>query len=192
MYKEFLSAFITLFAIIDILGCIPFIINEKNNGKGWNPWKFSFFCGLLMYLFLFGGDRFLSLFGMDVYSFSVAGAFIMLFIAVEMIFDIKIFQTSHNKSGLIFPLAFPLTIGAGCLSSIMTLSLIYDFWVMAFAIFANFIVIIIVSTSIKWLEKIIDDDISSLIKKIFGIILFTISIKMIITNIVQLIQHIKV
>ncbi len=192
MYKEFFTAFITLFAIIDILGCIPFIINVKKNNPHWSNWKFSCFCGGLMYAFLLFGDSFLSLFGMDLYSFSVAGAFIMMFIAVEMIFDIKIFQSSQTKSGMIFPLAFPLIIGAGCLSSIITLNLVYGFWIMFFAIFANFLIIVITVLSMKWLEKIIDDDISLLIKKIFGIILFTLSIKMIITNIVQLVQHINV
>lgn len=189
MYKEFFAAFITLFTIIDILGCIPFIINVKNNNPRWNTWKFVSFCGALMLSFLVFGEGFLQLFGIDLYSFSVAGAFIMMFISVEMLFDIKIFQTSHNKSGMIFPLAFPLIIGAGSLSSIITLNLVYGFWIMFFAILANLIIILITVLSLKWLEKIVDEDISMVIKKIFGVILFTLSIKMIITNVVELIHH---
>lgn len=192
MYTHFISAFITLFAIINILGGLPFIIPIKNNNAHWNPWKFTLFCLGLMLTFLFFGENILALFGIDLNSFSVAGAFIMMFIAIEMIFDIKIFQSTNSKSGMFFPLAFPLIIGAGCLSSIITLKLVFGFWVLLFAILANVIAILIVLLSLKWLEKIIDEEVSFLIKKIFGIILFAISIKMLITNIVQLIQHIKV
>jgi multiple antibiotic resistance protein len=186
--KEFFAAFITLFTIIDIFGCIPFIINVKSNTPNWSNWKFSLFCGVLMISFLLFGEGFLDLFGIDLYSFSIAGAFIMMFISIEMLFDIKIFQTSHSKSGMIFPLAFPLVIGAGTLSSIITLNLIYGFWIMLFAILANLLVIIITLLSIKWLEKVINDDVSMVIKKVFGIILFTLSIKLIVTNIVNLIK----
>jgi multiple antibiotic resistance protein len=144
-----------------------------------------------MYTFLFFGENFLKLFGIDLYSFSIAGSLIMMFISIEMLFEIKIFQTSHNKSGMLFPLVFPLIIGAGTLSSILTLNIIYGFWIMFFAISANLIFILITLFSLKWLEKVIDDDISLVIKKIFGVVLFTLSIKIVITNIVELVKNIN-
>ncbi|MBM3428907.1 MAG: MarC family protein, partial [Bacteroidetes bacterium] len=73
------SCFMVLFAVIDIIGSIPIIIDIKNKTGNIQPVTTTLVSMVLMIVFLIGGETVLGLFGVDVYSFAVAGAFILFF-----------------------------------------------------------------------------------------------------------------
>ena len=122
-FKAILSVSLILFSVIDTVGNIPIVISLKEQGKKIEAAKATFASGVLMLLFLFGGEKVLGLFGVDVKSFAVAGAIVMFIIGLEMILNREIFRNNDESSNAtsIFPLAFPLIAGAGTLTTIISL-----------------------------------------------------------------------
>ena len=121
--KEIFTAFMVLFAVIDIVGNIPIIIDLRKTAGHIQSEKASVIAGLIMIVFLFLGNSILNLVGIDVHSFAVAGAFILLFIALEMILGITLYKQEEdsNMSATVFPLAFPLIAGPGSLTTLLSL-----------------------------------------------------------------------
>ena len=91
-FQQILSAFIVLFAVIDIIGAIPIIIDLKDKGKDANALKATLISFLLLLGFFYAGDILLRLFHVDIESFAVAGAFVIFLLSLEMILDIEIFK----------------------------------------------------------------------------------------------------
>lgn len=136
-----------------------------------------------MVLFLFLGNSILSLFGLDVESFAVAGAIIMFLLAMEMILGMTLFKDDpESKSGSIVPLAFPLIAGAGTLTTILSLRAVYDVPNILIGILMNLIVVFVVLKASVWLEKKLGKSGFQILRKIFGIILLAIAVKILKTN----------
>ncbi|MCI5545276.1 MAG: MarC family protein [Azospirillum sp.] len=191
--QQFISAFVVLFAVIDVIGAVPIIINLKQHGKKINPEKAAVF-SLLMFLgFFFIGQFFLDLFKLDLSSFAIAGSLIIFIMALEMILDIDIFREGPDtpKDATFVPLVFPLLAGAGSLTTLMSIRAEYADINVLLAILANIVVIYVVVKAAKWIENKVGHSGIYVLKKCFGIILLAISVKIFITNITILIEQIS-
>ncbi len=184
--KEMFSASMVLFAVIDIVGSIPIIVSLKKKFGQIEAGKASIVAGILMIAFLFIGNNILKLLGVDVNSFAIAGAFVIFIIAVEMILGIEIQKNSEAKSASIVPIAFPLIAGAGTLTTTLSLKAEYHDINIIFGIILNTILVYLVLRSANWLERILGDGTQQVLKKVFGIILLAISIKLFTANFAQL------
>ena len=183
--KEIFTATMILFAVIDIIGNIPIIIDLRKKVGHIESEKASIIAGIIMIAFLFLGVSILNLIGIDVNSFAVAGAFILFFLALEMILGISLYKEEETNpiTASIFPLAFPLIAGPGSLTSILALRAEYATINIVIAIVVNiFFMYIVLKTSTK-LERILGKNGINILRKIFGVILLAISVKLFATNV---------
>lgn len=184
--KEVFAASMVLFAVIDIIGSIPIIIDLRKKAGHIHSEKASVVAGILMILFLFLGKQILNLIGIDVNSFAVAGAFILFFLALEMILGITLYKDESPESASIVPLAFPLIAGAGTLTSLLSLRAEYETLNIIVAIIINIIFVFIVLKFSGKIEKILGSQGINVIRKIFGVILLAIAVKLFTANIQSL------
>jgi len=184
-YKEIFTAFMILFAVIDIIGNIPIIIDLRSKVGHIQSEKASIIAGMIMIFFLFIGENILSLIGIDVNSFAVAGSFVLFFIALEMILGISIYKDDENTNltASIFPLAFPLIAGPGSLTTLLSIKAEYSTENIIVAIILNVIFIFIVLKTSKKIEKILGINGIQIVRKVFGVILLAISVKLFTSNI---------
>lgn len=178
--KDLVSVTLILFSVIDILGNIPIIIGLKRQGYKIESAKATLVSLLIMIAFLFLGESLLSLFGVDVQSFAVAGAIILFLLGLEMILEVKIFKDSPsgNNNSTIVPLAFPLIAGAGTMTTIISLKAKYLTSYILGGILINILIVYLVLRSSDWIQKILGDNGANILKKVFGIILLAIAIKL--------------
>ncbi len=182
-FREIATSSMVLFAVIDIIGSIPVIIGLRSKIGHIQSEKASIVAGILMIAFLFIGKEILNLIGIDVYSFAVAGSFVLFFLAIEMILGITLYKDDAPESASIVPIAFPLIAGAGTMTSL--LSLRAEFYVenIIVAILVNIIFVYLVLKSSKRIEKVLGKNGISIIRKVFGVILLAIAVKLFTTNI---------
>ena len=183
--KEIFTVFMVLFAVIDIIGNIPIIIDLRKTAGHIQSEKASVIAGLIMIVFLFVGNSILKLVGIDVHSFAVAGAFILLFIALEMILGITLYkqEDDSNMSATVFPVAFPLIAGPGSLTTLLSLKSEFHTENIIIAIIVNVIFIYIVLKTSSKIERIIGPNGIKITRKIFGVILLAIAVKLFTSNI---------
>jgi multiple antibiotic resistance protein len=177
--KEILSVTLILFSVIDILGSIPIVINLRKKVGHIESEKATLAAGLLMILFLFLGKSILTLFGIGVEDFAIAGALIIFALGAEMILGIELFKPDPDASGgaSIVPIAFPLIAGAGTLTTILTLKAEFAQINIGIGIIINLIIVYIVLKSTTWLERKLGKTGLDVLRRIFGIILLSIAIK---------------
>jgi len=181
-FIEIIAAFMVLFAVIDILGSIPIIVDIKAKTGKVEPAKVSFVAFVIMLAFLLVGEPLLGIFGVDISSFAIAGSFILLFLALEMILGIKLFRNDDEGSGSIVPIAFPLVAGAGSITTLLSLRAEYEMVNIAIALIANIVVVYIVLKVTSFFERILGHTGLHLLRKVFGIILLAIAIKLFLSN----------
>jgi multiple antibiotic resistance protein len=186
---EILAAFMVLFAIIDIPGSIPIIIDIKAKTGNVYPWKVTIVSFLILLAFLFIGSPLLGIFGIDVSSFAIAGSFIIFLIAMEMILGIELFKQDSHGSGAVFPIAFPLIAGAGSITTILSLKAEYYTINIFIALVLNMVIIYLVLHLTKFFEKILGHGGLQILKKVFGVILLSIAIKLFLTNTGIVLNH---
>lgn len=184
-FKEIFTAFMVLFAVIDIVGNIPIIIDLRKKVGHIQSEKASLIAGVIMIIFLFVGDSILNLVGIDVHSFAVAGAFILLFIALEMILGITLYKQDEESSltATVFPLAFPLIAGPGSLTTLLSLKSEFHTENIIVAVVINVLVIFVVLKTSTKIERIIGPNGINITRKIFGVILLAIAVKLFTSNI---------
>jgi len=181
--KHILSAFMVLFAVIDILGSIPIIIELKKKNGDIKPFRTSIIAFVVLIVFLFLGETILGVFGVNVQSFAIAGSFILLFLALEMILNVELFKPDNtSKKSIIVPLVFPLIAGAGSITSLISLKAEYSSLNIAIAIGLNIIVVFIALKASSIIERILGEGGIMILKKVFGIILLSIAIKLFMSN----------
>lgn len=177
--KSILSVTLVLFSVIDILGSIPIIIDLKSKGFEIKSAKASLIALLIMSAFLYVGENLLSLFGVDLQSFAVAGAIILFFIGLEMILGITLFREDpESKSGTLVPIAFPLIAGAGSMTTIISLRSKFDVVDIQVAIIINILLVYVVLKSSGWIKDKIGPGGAQVLRKVFGIILLAIAVKL--------------
>lgn len=184
IFKEIISVTLILFSVIDILGSLPVLIDLRKKVGKIEAERATFASGVLMIVFLFLGERILKLFGVDVASFAVAGALIIFLIGLEMILGRTIFKSEVETDGAahIVPIAFPLIAGAGTLTTLISLRAEYQTVNILVGVVLNLLLVYVVLKSSEWLEDRIGPGGLNVLRKIFGIILLAISIKLIKTN----------
>ena len=188
-FKEIVTAFMILFAVIDIVGNIPIIIDLRKKVGHIQSEKASLIAGVIMICFLFIGENILSLIGIDVNSFAVAGAFVLFFIALEMILGVTLYKDEGNTAltASVFPLAFPLIAGPGSLTTLLSIKAEFSTPNIIVAIIVNvFVIYLVLKTSGK-IEKFIGQNGIQIIRKIFGVVLLAIAVKLFMSNIKELI-----
>lgn len=188
--KEIFTAFMVLFAVIDIIGNIPIIIDLRKKVGHIQSEKASIIAGIIMVLFLFLGKNILSLIGIGVNSFAVAGAFILFFIALEMILGITLYKEDENTAmtASVFPLAFPLIAGPGSLTTLLSLRAEFNIENIIVAVILNVIIIFIVLKTSSRIERLIGQNGINIIRKVFGVILLAIAVKLFAHNIKALFE----
>lgn len=182
-FKEVITATMVLFAVIDIIGSIPIIIDLRQKVGHIQSEKASIVAMLIMILFLFLGVQILNLIGIDVYSFAVAGSFVMLFLALEMILGVKIYKEDSPNTASVVPLAFPLIAGAGTMTTILSLKAEFHTVNIIIAIVLNSIFVYAVLKSSKKIERMIGTAGINVIRKIFGVIVLAIAVKLFASNV---------
>ena len=180
--KEILTASMVLFAVIDIVGSIPIVISLREKAGHIQSEKASLVAAVIMIAFLFLGEKILTLIGIDINSFAVAGSFVILFLALEMILGITLFKEEALEVASIVPLAFPVIAGAGTMTSLLSLRAEYDLVNIIIAILINILIVYIILKSCSRLEKILGKQGINIIRKVFGIVLLAIAVKLFATN----------
>ena len=191
-FQQILSAFIVLFAVIDIFGAIPIIIDLKDKGKDVNALKATLISFLLLLGFFYAGDILLRLFHVDIESFAVAGAFVIFLLSLEMILDIEIFKNQGPiKEATLVPLVFPLLAGAGSFTTLLSLRAEYASVNIIVALILNMLWVYFVVRMTRKVERVLGKGGIYLIRKFFGIILLAISVKLFMSNITLLMEQIE-
>lgn len=182
--KEIVSVTLILFSVIDIIGSVPLIVDLRKKTGHIQSEKATLVAGVLMIGFLFIGERILDLFGVDVASFAVAGAIILFLLGMEMILGRNIFRHGEIKNGSasIVPIAFPLIAGAGTLTTLISLRSAYEIPNILIGILINLILVFSVLKSSAKIEKVLGPAGTDVLRKVFGIILIAIAIKLFKSN----------
>lgn len=184
-FKEIATATMVLFAVIDIIGSIPVIISLREKQGHIASGRASIIATVVMIIFLFLGESILSLIGINVNEFAVAGAFILFFIALEMILGVTLFKEKKGlkKTATVFPIAFPMIAGPGSLTTLLSLQAEYSTLNIIIAILVNVIVVYIVLKTSSKLQRLLGPNGIAIIEKVFGVILLAIAVKLFTSNI---------
>lgn len=172
------TCFMVLFSIIDVIGNAPIIIGYKNKGDIINPNKVTLVSLGIFLFFIFLGNFILNTFGIDIYTFSLAGSIILFFISLEMILGIEFYKRDKSTQVSIIPISFPLIAGPGSVTTLMSLKKNYDMQTILISLILNMIIVFFVIKKIYYIENHISNDNLNIIKKVFGIILLSYSIKL--------------
>lgn len=182
-FGELLTVTFTLFAVIDIIGAIPILISLKTKMGGINELKATIISGALMILFLYAGEVFLRVLGLDVKSFAVGGSIVIFILGLEMVLGVEFFKSEKNISAAtVVPIAFPLIAGSGTLTTVMSLKANYGELTMLVAILINLIIVFVVLKSLNLLARLLGPAGLIAVRKFFGVILLAIAVKIFATN----------
>lgn len=191
-FVEILSVFIVMFAIIDITGSIPIFIGMENSGKHIKPLQATSVALGLFLVFFFTGEALLNLFGIDIASFAVAGAFVLFLLALEMIMGREFIKNESAGSGAsIVPVAFPLIAGPGAITALLSLRAEYATVNIMLGLLFNIIIDYVVIRLLKPLQKLLGDEVVFVLRKFFGVILLAISVKLFASNLAEVIHHVS-
>ena len=187
-FKEIISAFIVLFAIIDITGSIPIIIDLRSKGAKISPLRVSLISFVILVAFLYAGEGLLSLFGVEINSFAVAGAIIIFIYGMEMILGREIINNDGPASAAnAVPIIFPLIAGAGVLTTLISMRAEYAIQNIIVAIALNMVVVYFVLKYVDWVERVLGPTVIYILRKVFGIILLAMAVKLFTANIATMI-----
>ncbi|MCJ7446850.1 MAG: MarC family protein [Bacteroidales bacterium] len=187
---EIIAAFMVLFAIIDIPGSIPIILDIKSKSGDVEPGKATLVSFVIFLAFLYIGSPLLGIFGVDVSSFAIAGSFIIFLIGMEMVLGIELFKHNSTGGGSIVPIAFPLIAGAGSITTILSLKAEYHSINILIALILNMVIVYFVLKLTSWFERMLGIGGLHILKKVFGIILLSIAIKLFLTNTGIVLPHV--
>ncbi len=187
--QQIASAFIVLFAVIDVLGSTPIFITLKQEGRPVNALKATLISTALLLVFFFAGDIILQLFSVDIESFAVAGSLVIFFLALEMLLDVEIFKNQGPiKSATLVPVVFPLIAGAGSFTTLISLRAEYAQVNIIIGLLLNMIFVYCVLRGTERIERIISKSAIYILRKFFGIILLAISVRLFTVNLSALLQ----
>ncbi len=188
--KQLLTVTFTIFAVIDIIGSVPILISLKQKMGGMKELRSTLISGALMILFLYIGQSFLDLLGLDVRSFAVGGSIVIFILGLEMVLGIEFFKGDGDLgTATVVPIAFPLIAGSGTLTTIMSLKPDYSSYIMLIAILINLVIVYLVLKSLDYIAKILGTGGLTAVRKFFGVILLAIAVKIFSTNAPGLIHH---
>ncbi len=182
-FNHFLSVTFTLFAVIDIIGSIPLLIALKEKMGGIRAFRATVISGLLMILFLFVGEPFLNILGVDRRSFAVAGSIVIFVLGLEMILGHEFFKSDKDvRSATLVPIAFPIIAGSGTLTTIMSLGANFSELTLLLGIMVNLAIVYTVLKLLSPIERLLGPSGLTAIRKFFGVVLLAIAVKIFATN----------
>lgn len=182
-FREIITATMILFAVIDIVGSIPVIIGLRSKFGHINSERATLVSAGIMIAFLFVGEEILKLIGVDVNSFAVAGSFVLFFLALEMILGIRLYKDEQASSASIVPIAFPLIAGAGTMTTLLSIRAEFHSVNIIVAILLNVILVYFVLKSSARIERMLGENGLSIIRKVFGVVLLAIAVKLFASNV---------
>lgn len=171
-----------LFAIIDILGSVPIILDIESKSGEVGATKASLVAFVIFLMFFFAGEPLLALFGVDISSFAIAGSIVILLLGLEMVLGIELFKHDSPAGGTVVPIAFPLIAGAGSITTLLSLKAEYAPVNILIALVLNMLVVFIVLKMTSRVERVLGPSGVHILRKVFGIILLAIAVKLFITN----------
>ena len=190
--QETVSTFIVLFAVIDIIGSVPVVLDLKQKGRTVNASKATLIAAVMLFGFFFVGDMMLKLFQVDIASFAVAGAIVIFMLSLEMILDVEIFKNNGpTNEATIVPLVFPMIAGAGAFTTLLTLRAEYATVNILIALFLNMLWVLVVLKQMNRIEHVLGRGGIYVLRKFFGIILLAISARLLTTNITLIIEQMR-
>ncbi|NLX65176.1 MAG: MarC family protein [Bacteroidales bacterium] len=192
---EIISAFLVLFAIIDVTGSVPIFLNLKSQQKTIHPEKAALYSFLVLVGFLFVGEWILKLFQLDISAFAVAGAVVLLIISIEMIFGVEIFKNDNSTadiSSTLFPVVFPLIAGPGSFTTLLSMRAEFHVVNIIIALILNMVIVYLVLRYLDLVKKILGESGAYILRKFFGVILMAISVKLLTSNLSALIATVSV
>ena len=191
--RQFLSAFVVLFAITDIPGNVPIVISMQKRKIHISARRSFWYSLALLVFFFYAGEAFLKLFGLDIPSFAIAGSLVVFLISIEMILDINVFRENPDlrSDGTFVPVVFPLFIGAGVLTTLLSIRSQYADINVLLAVLADSVCVYLTIKLSRLLKKYLSEEMLYLLKKFFGMLLLAISVKLFITNVTVLIHHLS-
>lgn len=182
-FKALLTVTFTLFAVIDIVGSVPILISLKEKLGGIRELRATLISGALMILFMYAGETFLQILGLDIGSFAVGGSIVIFILGLEMVLGLEFFKSDPNvKASTMVPIAFPLIAGSGTLTTIMSLKANYSELNILIAILVNLIIVFLVLKSLKIIARLLGPAGLIAVRKFFGVILLAIAVKIFTTN----------
>ena len=182
-FSELVTVLFTLFAVIDIIGSVPILISLKQKMGGINELRTTLISGVLMILFLFAGDPFLRILGLDIKTFAVAGSVVIFILGLEMVLGLEFFKSEKDvKAATLVPIAFPLIAGSGTLTTIMSLKANFSDFTIFLGIFINLIIIYVVLRSLNLIARILGNAGLIAVRKFFGVVLLAIAVKIFAEN----------
>ncbi len=186
-FTNILSAFVVLFALIDVLGSVPIFLNFIKDSRKVEPLKAAIYSFVVMTIFLFVGQWLLKLFNVDVSSFAAAGAIVIFIISIEMVFGIEIFKNdAPGGSATLVPIVFPLIAGPGTFTALLSMRAEYSVQDIIIALFFNMIIVFFVLRHLKSIQRIMGIGGVYVMRKFFGIIIMALAVKLFTTNISSL------
>ncbi|MDI9605291.1 MAG: MarC family protein [Bacteroidota bacterium] len=191
---EIVSSFLVLFAIIDVTGAVPIFLSLRSQGKTIHPEKAATYSLAILVGFLFVGEQILKLFQLDISSFAVAGAVVLLILSIEMIFGVQIFKddsTNMEDSSTIFPVVFPLIAGPGSFTTLLAMRAEYHTVNIIIAVLVNIAIVYLVLRFLDPVKKLLGESGSYILRKFFGVILMAISVKLLTSNMSALIASVN-
>ncbi len=181
--NELITVTFTLFAVIDVIGTIPILISLKTKLGGIREAMVTLISGVLMIFFLYIGEPFLGLLGLDIRSFAVGGSIVIFILGLEMVLGLELFKSEKDiRAATLVPIAFPLIAGSGTLTTIISLKANYNQVTVLCAILINLVIIYAVLKSLKFLERILGPAGLLAVRKFFGVVLLAIAVKIFASN----------
>ncbi len=184
--RDILSAALVLFAVMDVLGTVPIVLQFRERGMRVDSTKTALLVMVLLIAFLFLGQTLLGFFGVDINSFAVAGSIVLFVISMEMVLGVEIMKNDGPKDASVVPFAFPLLAGPGSFTTLLSLRAEYSSESIIIAVLLNAIFIYVVLHFSSWLQKVLGENILYVIKKFFGIILLAMSVKLFVGGLTSL------
>ncbi|MBL0339776.1 MAG: MarC family protein [Bacteroidetes bacterium] len=181
-FKDIITVSMILFAVIDIIGSIPAIIQIRQQAGSIHPEKATVVSFLIMLLFLFLGESILKFLGLDLSSFAIAGSFVLFFLSLEMILGIKIYKDELPATASIVPIAFPLIAGAGTMTTLLSLRAQYDSVTIIIGVILNLVLVYLCLKNLRFLENLLGPVGIGVVRKVFGFILLAIAVKLFRSN----------
>lgn len=190
-WQEIATAFMVLFAVIDVTGSIPVFADLQSAGRKVSAIKASLISLSILVVFLFAGEALLKLFNTDIASFAVAGALVLFALAVEMTFNVELFKNDAGSTAshaTLIPVVFPLVAGPGTLTTELSLRAECALENIIVALVLNMILVYLVIRNVFWVEKLIGRNGIYVSRRFFGVILLAMSVKLFVSNLSILIS----
>jgi multiple antibiotic resistance protein len=186
--SEFSKAALALFIIVDPFGNIPIFVGLTENvqdAQKKRVYNTAAIVGtVLLLVFAFAGTGLLSLFGLSIYSFEVAGGILLLIIAIRILISGSMHENVESPESLgAVPIAIPLLVGPGAITTTIFNIQQYDTII---AILAVLVVMAITWITLRYISKVykfLGKTGSLIIARVMALLIAAIAVQYILTGV---------